>query len=487
MYCNVDHTQWHDPAKVEPDMLGHNRFLAPILAIALLLPAALALAADDTQAKIETLEKKWKSKPGEFDWGVHNDLRHLYGGRDVKKMLLHCNIIFRNSPMDGYTLDCLGARAPDKAQAIKTLLELAKDHPEYTFLALACWLKAAELEGYATPRGKELLQKVAGLEEKEVERYRAIANAKLEDISRPVTKAPWTIPVLVIHYFPLTADKQNIDIKVTSNVGAPVKKIEEKCRQQTKEVVHALEEGSRFRAYKNPNAKPSMKYVILDSITFYEPVPHHPKKKNYTDYNKIMERVNIRDWVEKQGVREVWIWGYHSKEIGPVESNMASVHGNVSNSHRDPFDLPICKHTYTVYHYNYERGTDMAVHNHLHQIEAVMRQHGGDLWKTFEGKPGAWRCGNCHFPVNGRRDYDYANKEYVESDIEDWKPEGFGQKQKMNCDKWGGDDLRWYVYWMQSIPGADSGLTYQGRPLSNWWEYLGDYDQAVKRKTKLVD
>ena len=38
----------------------------------------------------------------------------------------------------------------------------------------------------------------------------------------------------------------------------------------------------------------------------------------------------------------------------------------------------------------YERGTDMAVHNHLHQIEAVMRQYGGELWQTFEGNPGAW-------------------------------------------------------------------------------------------------
>ena len=35
----------------------------------------------------------------------------------------------------------------------------------------------------------------------------------------------------------------------------------------------------------------------------------------------------------------------------------------------------------------YKRGTDMAVHNHLHQIEAVMRQYGGEQWQTFEGNP----------------------------------------------------------------------------------------------------
>lgn len=308
---------------------------------------------------------------------------------------------------------------------------------------------------------------------------------KVKDMT--VSKAPWTIPVLVINYFPLTADKKNIDIKVTSNVGAPLTDIEAKCKKQTKETITALEEGSRFRAYSNPKARPSLKYVVVDTLTFYEPVPHHPKKKNYTDYNKIMERVKIKDWVENKGVREVWIWGYHSKEIAPVESNMASVHGNVSNSYRDPLDLPILKHTYTVYHYNYERDAHMSVHNHLHQIEAVMRHHGGEPWKVFEGKPGAWRAGNCHFPVNGIKDYDYNNKSFVESDIEDWRPEGFGKKQKINSQKWGGDDLRWYIYWMQSIPGGENGLSYQGRPLSNWWEFMGDYDQAVRGQRKLTE
>jgi len=229
-----------------------------------------------------------------------------------------------------------------------------------------------------------------------------------------------------------------------------------------------------------------------------DPVPFHrsdrvtqrvrsPVRTATTFQSTVIARIKISDWVEKKGVGEVWIWGYHSKQIAPVESNMASVHGNISNSHRDPLDLPILSKTYTVYHYNYERNAAMAVHNHLHQIEAVMRHHGGELWPIFEGKPGAWRCGNCHFPVNGTKDYDYANKTFVESDIEDWRPEGFGTKQRINCDKWNGDDMKWYVYWMQSIPGAENGLTYQQKKLSNWWEFTGDYDQAVRRKSKLTE
>lgn len=462
-----------------------SRYAAPLCLSLLCAPfVAPTAAGEDAKAKIAALEKKVRDNPDRFDWAAHNELRHLYGGVDEKKSLHHCDVIFKHRPMDGYTLDVLGAR--DKQKPAEKLLKAAAKYPEFKFVFAACTLRAAELTEDREAR-KALLKKVAEMKGDGLDRYRASAGAKLAAAERPVTKAPWTIPVLVINYFPLTKDKKKIDIAVTSNVGAPLEEVEAKCKKMTREVVKALEEGSRFRPYSNAKAKPSLKYEVVDTITYYEAVPHHPKKKEYTDYNKVMARVKIKDWVEKKGVREVWIWGYHSKQIAPVESNMASVHGNVSNSHRDPFDLPVLRHTYTVYHYNYERDANMAVHNHLHQIEAVMRHHGGELWKTFEGKPGAWRCGNCHFPVNGKKDYDYANKAYVETDIEDWKPEGFGKKQKMNCERWGCDDLKWYVYWMQAIPGADNGLTYKGRKLSNWWEFIGDYDQAVMRQRKLTD
>jgi hypothetical protein len=191
--------------------------------------------------------------------------------------------------------------------------------------------------------------------------------------------------------------------------------------------------------------------------------------------------------VEDKGIKEVWIWGYHSKELAPWESNMAGPYGDVSNSDRDQADLPVLKKTYTVYHYNYERGTSEAVHDHIHQIEAIMRRNGRPLWQVFEGKQGAWRAGNCHCPPNAESDYDWSNKRFVESDIEDWKPEGFGQMQKINCDKWDGDGLKWFIYWMRSMPGAGNGLTYEGKKLTNWWIYVGDYDLAVSQAVGLYE
>jgi hypothetical protein len=317
-----------------------------------------------------------------------------------------------------------------------------------------------------------------------------LGSAELANHARPEKSdpnGPWSVPVLMIRYFPLAADRQTIDIRVTSNVGAPLKLIRAKCDRMTREVVKALQEGSRFRAYKNPKAPASLKYTIVKTIDYLEPMPRDSKKKDKADYNAILKRAGIRDYVENEGVKEVWIWGYHSNDLSPWESNMASQHGDISNSDRDGFDLPVLGRTYVVYHYNYQRETTEAVHNHIHQIEAVMRHYGGELWKTWEGEPGRWRCGNCHFPPNGRRDYDWANREYVDSDIEDWQPEGFGTKKRLNCDRWGGDSLRWFIYWMQSMPGRDNGLKLRGKNLTNWWIYVGDYDYAIRNSTGVVE
>jgi hypothetical protein len=55
---------------------------------------------------------------------------------------------------------------------------------------------------------------------------------------------PWTVPILEIRYFPVTADGKKIDINVTSNVGAPLETIRAKCDRMTREAMTALSEGS---------------------------------------------------------------------------------------------------------------------------------------------------------------------------------------------------------------------------------------------------
>jgi len=328
-------------------------------------------------------------------------------------------------------------------------------------------------------------------------------NQTVGDTAAPTL--PMKIPVLVIKYFPVKRDR--IDLAITGDWGAPLEETRQKTDKQTKALIHALQEGSRYHGYKDAEARPSLVYEVVDEIEFLEPMPTIPRPGHrvpFTDYRKIMERVDIKKWVEERGIKEVWIWGYHGGVLVLWESNMASPYGDISNSNRDPNDLPVLESTYTVYHYNYQRGVSEATENHMHQIEAVLNFVDGrdrtqpdkwaDLlfWGKFVGSDRSHkivlpRCGWAHYPPNGERDYDWANKRYVETDIEDWKPDGTGKKQRMNCDRWGGDSLRWFVYWMQNLPGADNGLSYNGKPLTNWWIFIGDFDHAMQRKMTLVE
>lgn len=300
--------------------------------------------------------------------------------------------------------------------------------------------------------------------------------------------ALFEIPVLLVHYFPTKGNL--IDLTATGDVGAPLDTIRGHTQTTTAKVIDALEQGSRFRAYKNPHAAPSLRYIPVESIEFLEPLPTWRKPNHrvpMTDYNAIMARIDARRWVMEHGVKEVWLWGYHGGVLDLWESNMAGPWGDISNSDRDPHDLPVFDRTYTVYHYNYGRGPSEAVEDHMHQIEAVLRAIDPDLfWNKFVGKPGEGRCGWAHYPPNGVRDYDWRNPTVVWSDIEDWRPDGGGERIPINSDRWKGDSLQWFIYWMQSLPGADNNLTYRGRPLSNWWSFIGDFDNAMRSKLGLV-
>jgi hypothetical protein len=317
-------------------------------------------------------------------------------------------------------------------------------------------------------------------------------------------RLPMPVPVLVVKYFPVRGDQ--IDQSVTGDWGGPLEATREKTDRLTQEVLDALQQGCRYHGYKNAQARPSLAYEVLDTIEFLEPLPTRSRpgsRTPITDYARIMQRIDIRKWVEQQGVKEVWIWGYHGGVLDLWESNMASPFGDISNSNRDPNDLPVLKSTYTVYHYNYQRGASEAVEDHMHQFEAVLNFVDGRdrtppdqwdkllFWGKFVGsdrshkivRPG---CGWAHYPPNGESDYDWANAKYVETDIEDWRPDGTGARQRLNCDRWGGDSLRWFVYWMQNLPGAAHNLELDGRPLTNWWLFIGDFDYAMNNELGLV-
>ncbi|MBK6910985.1 MAG: hypothetical protein IPH10_08695 [bacterium] len=313
------------------------------------------------------------------------------------------------------------------------------------------------------------------------------------------------MPVLIISYLP-TNDGLLLDPDI-AGTNSPVATMRENIETLSIRSKFMLEEGSKFRGYDNPNARPSLGYRVLGHVTVFEPLPPGPgmPESHQPDYRQILDRFDAGHWVNDLGVKEFWLWGYHYGSLYPVESNMSSpTTGDISNSYRID-DLPIYDHTYVLYNYNFTRSQAEAVHNHGHQLEAILgyvnwRQDGNDnlFWRQFSGRNASnqtilGRCGNTHIPPNTLNHYDYLNPATVQSDIRGWIPAG-GPTTAINYHTWGDhpyqwpygewnfgqrEESQWYIFWMQSMPGFANTIPYNTTTMTNWWTFTARWDEAI--------
>lgn len=353
-------------------------------------------------------------------------------------------------------------------------------------------------------------------------------------LATPAANSVYQIPVLILRYLP-TADGINLDTSVAPDFfdlgEISLDALKSRIDAFDRRVKFMLEEGSRFRGYRNPYARPSLGYRVVGAITVYEPTP--PGRVSGAsggfpvyeiDYFSLFERFNVAHYVNDLGVKEIWLWNGTFDTGFPVysqfpghfqldtmrsswESNMSSpTTGDISNSNRDNSDLPVYSQTYVLYGQNIRRTQAEAVHNHGHQLESILShvsalQDGNtDLfWKQFVGQDAAGsfvtgRAGWTHMPPNTTADYDYENPAPVSSDIEDWTPAGTGAKKLVSQDTWGslpyawpGDpdppqktESQWYIYWMQNMPGYGNAIPHGTDGMTNWWDFTGDWDNSVR-------
>lgn len=334
--------------------------------------------------------------------------------------------------------------------------------------------------------------------------------------STPAPNASVVIPIVIINYIP-TRDGINVDSAVTGPSGTSewtpgsITALLNWTSTITTRAKFMLEEGSRFRGYKNATAQPYVGYRVVDIYNYYEDLPQgFPDPANagkfFPDYEVILGKIAAQGLVEANGVREFWLYSYHYGNRSLNESNMASpTTGDISNSYRTADDLPIFANTYLVYQNNYTRSQAEAVHNHGHQIEAMLahinqlRDGNTDLfWKQFVGLnasnafvPG--HCGATHFPLNATADYDYNNStNLVYSDCEDWKPDGTGVLKASALSTWADiaypwpagtisqkAESQWYIYWMQNLPGAGNTIPFGSTTMENWWELIYNWDASA--------
>jgi hypothetical protein len=337
----------------------------------------------------------------------------------------------------------------------------------------------------------------------------------------------YDVNVLVIKYFPLTADG-TLDINVTgeqSLKGIKYDIVRQKTIDITNNLVSTLGKASAYLGYMNSSTKPALRYHLNDTIEHKQAVPFSPNpplnRPTYPDYYGIMQSHNICNYVDNKNVSEVWLFAYQGHPVTKLsidESKMSGPFGDISNSGRYN-DMPPCKKTYVVYTFNYARGTAEAMENWGHQIEAELSNINYDLFRNrFQGPPHPQnmtenpgitfgRCGSAHNPPNAVHEYDRANPSPWLSDCLDWNPDSLGILSLINCQNWlcdfptcavylydfyckeadANNPVVNYTIWLwQNLPGINNTKTYQGQALRSWWDVYGNFDNVMANSRKLT-
>lgn len=350
---------------------------------------------------------------------------------------------------------------------------------------------------------------------------------------------PLNIPVLVLEYFPKDLNNPNLLDGVetgwrgdASIEGRTISFWEQKTDEMVDTAIPIINESTKYHGYKNSAAPQFLSYSVLERKKFYNPIPRGfplgigpTGAPNYRpDYNQILTRENICDWVDNKGVKEVWMYGYHSDIIVPDESRMSSKYGDISNSlpKEDSipprFKLPICQNSYVLYNFTYQPGGKDAVsnniHNRLHQIENIIpfienkwppigenrpntNIPGSTFWGDFSEyvqdytNRNSYRssCGNAHNTPNwSNRDtgYLYNLPDKRDFNCETWDPDDSKTTYiNAGCERWGCTEIGYYKWWMQNIPGFNNGIKYQGQKMRNWWEAMYDFNAFVEKGRSL--
>jgi len=202
------------------------------------------------------------------------------------------------------------------------------------------------------------------------------------------------------------------------------------------------------------------------------------------DYRRLIDRFNLVERINKGEIDEVWLFG--GPYFGYWESHMVGPNAYWCNS--EPLVDKRFKRNFVIMGFNYERGVGEMLEDFGHRVESVMTKVYGrwdykvpleqmNTWERFtlydKVAPGNAGCGNVHFAPNSEKDYDWGNKRYVWSNCDDWLnyPNMTGKKRLVNCEEWGGGDIRLHhKWWLKHLPKS-KGIAPDGK-LANWWEYF---------------
>lgn len=322
------------------------------------------------------------------------------------------------------------------------------------------------------------------------------------DLRRQAVVTPKKIRVLEVKYFPNSGEVSTL--RTNSNL-------------LSQQFAAKLSDMSKAKGYKTPTVSP---YVQVEFVS--TPIERQSLSpdlgtagnkydKSYKSLNAILTANNnqICNAIKTQNVDQVWYYFDSCQTAndptcdhgGFTEEYWWNYSSTIVPSQPAPYPS-LCggTKTFTEISIDMNRQVDVALHAFGHAMEAMLGNiEGTDMfWTRWAGKQSltdpnslAKTCGDVHFPPNGTVGdgigYDYDNTASVNSKCENWKPDGSGTATSISCSRWGCIQEGYLVWWGQNFPNDNNGLTFQGKKIPNWWDFVRDFDTNVKFYTNRND
>jgi hypothetical protein len=229
-----------------------------------------------------------------------------------------------------------------------------------------------------------------------------------------------------------------------------------------------------------PNKRDGFAYDVDEFVRCYRTNTgfHQPDD---VDYYQILRDFDIISKILGDAIDEVWMFappysGFH-------ESTMAGAGAFFCNA--PPLTgTEDCARRFIIMGFNYERGEGEMLESFNHRAESIMQQvyrqrvGAANLWERFtrveKTNPDRAEVGTVHYAPNSTRAYEWGSHTLVPSRCENWLkyPDLTGDPIQVNCDNWGGGDIRlhhlWWLRHFSHFPGLSGGIA------NNWWKYVVD-------------
>lgn len=262
----------------------------------------------------------------------------------------------------------------------------------------------------------------------------------------------------------------------------------------------AINEGSKYHGYSNQSAPSSILYTLANEDIHVEnnppPIKHYPRNPTLTDqldffdYAGMFQKYDLCNYAKSHNIRMVVIWAAGEGLYGGhlLESLATGNKGIPANTGTLPttggLDNPCTDKTIALIGLNYTRGIAEALESYGHQLESVF----GKFRPEYENFSDRDSCGGDHNPPNSRFGYDRSNTASFQSDCRNFKADGTSVKEDLTCNAWGCSADGWLKFWMQNMPGYNSGLLDStGRKIPNWWVLVADPDNCLLRPLECSD